>query len=124
MKGYLRREDDFETRREHLKNLTDDELKERFWELSKEIMEPMLEIARTHTTPSIERAVLLRMGFSSIEVKPLVEEVINRGFIKYGAGHVVYALSQIKSISIRESGLKLINGEHWDDVTKYFSEVR
>lgn len=124
MKGYLRREDDFQSRREHLKNLTDEELKERFWKLSQEIMEPMVEIAKTHTTPSIERSVLLRMGFSSMEVKPLVEEVIARGFMKYGAGHVVYALSKIKGISIRESGLKLIDGEHWDDVTKYFAEVR
>lgn len=124
MKGYLKREDDFEKRRAHLANLSDEELKNRFWTLAQEIMEPMLEIARTHTSPSIERSVLLRMGFSSTEVKPLVDEVINRGFIKYGAGHVVFALSKTTGLSIRESGLKLLNGEHWDDVQKYFSEGR
>lgn len=123
MKGYLKRDDDFEKRREHLRSLSDEELKERFWKLAEEIVEPMLEIAKTHTTPSIERSVLLRMGFSSIEAKPLVEEVVNKNLIKYGAGHVVYALSKLKNIPIRESGLLLLQGKHWDEVEKYFSEV-
>lgn len=124
MKGYLKRDDDFENRREHLKNLTDDQLKEKFWKLAEKIMDPMLEIAKTHTTPSIERSVLLRMGFSSIEAKPLVDEIINKNLINYGAGHVVYALSKIKGLSIRESGLELLNGNHWDEVEKYFMEVK
>jgi len=36
------------------------------------VVDPLLEYGRTHTTPSIERSVLLRMGFSSLEAKPLV----------------------------------------------------
>lgn len=123
MKEHLRREDDFQKRREHLKNLTDEELKERFWKLAEQAINPMLEIAKNHTTPSIERSVLLRMGFSSIEAKPLVEETINRGLIKYGAGHVVYAISKVKNISIRESGLELLQGKYWDDAQEYFKGV-
>lgn len=124
MKGYLKRGDDFETRRSHLKNLTDEELKNRFWELAEKIVDPMIDIAKTHTTPSIERSVLLRMGFSSLEAKPLVEEAINRGLIKYGAGHVVYAVSKVKNLSIRESGLELLKGNFWDEACKYFGEVK
>lgn len=120
MKGYLKREDDFEERRAHLRNLTDEQLKDKFWNLAEKIMDPMLEIAKTHTTPSIERSVLLRMGFSSLEAKPLVEESINRGLIKFGAGHIVYIISKIKNIPIRQSGLELIEGKHWDDAIKYF----
>ncbi len=67
----MKRTDNFEERRGHLKNLTDDELKGRFWELAEEIVEPLVDLAKKNTTPSIERSVLLRMGFSSIEAKAL-----------------------------------------------------
>ncbi|MGL5656990.1 MAG: ornithine aminomutase subunit alpha [Fusobacteriaceae bacterium] len=124
MKGYLKREDDFEKRRQSLKNLSEEELKEKFWSLAERIVDPMIDIAKTHTTPSIERSILLRMGFSSIEAKPLVEEAINRGLIKYGVGHVVYAISKIKNIPIRDSGIKLLEGECWEDAAKYFAGVK
>ena len=124
MKSYLKREDDYNIRREHLKNLTDEELKAKFWELAEKIVDPLLDIAKTHTTPSIERSVLLRMGFSSLEAKPLVDEVITRGYISYGAGHVVYALSKEENISVRVAGEKLLAGQGWDIVEKYFNEVK
>ncbi len=44
----------------------------------KTIVAPLIEEARTHTTPSIERSVLLRMGFSSIEAKALVARMHER----------------------------------------------
>ena len=56
----------FEKRREELKKLSDDQLKARFWELCNQTVEPILGFARTHTSPSIERAVLLRMGIDSV----------------------------------------------------------
>lgn len=120
MKKYLVREDDFEKRREHLKNLSDEELKQKFWSLAEEIMQPIVDMAKTHTTPSIERSVLLRMGFSSIEAKPLVEGCIDRGLMSKGAGHVVYKVAKEKGLSIRQAGLELLDGKHWDDVTKMF----
>ena len=68
----LDREDDFTTRRERLRDLSDDALHARFWALAGQIVAPLVEEARTHTSPSIERSVLLRMGFSSIEAQALV----------------------------------------------------
>ncbi len=122
MKGYLKREDDFQERRKHLANLSDDELKTRFWELVGTAVDPLLEIARTHTSPSIERSILLRMGFSSIEAKPLVKMVIDRGLISKGAGHLVYKAAKQNNLSIREAGLEMLKGGLWDTL-KFNQEV-
>ncbi len=116
----MKRTDNFEERRGHLKNLTDDELKGRFWELAEEIVEPLVDLAKKNTTPSIERSVLLRMGFSSIEAKAIVEGVMDRGLMGKGAGHVVYKVAQENNIGIREAGLELIDGKHWDTIKDLF----
>lgn len=120
MKGYLKREDDFLTRRKHLEALSDEELKTKFWELAEKIVDPLLDLAKTHTSPSVERSVLLRMGFSSLEAKPLVEGAIDRGLMSKGVGHVVYRISKEKNITVREAGLELIEGKHWDDAVAIF----
>lgn len=124
MKGLLVREDDFQERRKHLENLTDEQLKARFWELIEQIVDPMLDLAKHNTTPSVERSVLLRMGFSSLEVKPLVEGAIDRGLIGKGVGHVVYRVAKEKGLSIREAGLQMIEGKHWDDAVAIFKGGR
>ena len=72
---HLERADDFDTRRAHLRDLSDEDLHAYFWALVEKIVDPLIEEARTHTTPSIERSVLLRMGFSSIEAKALVRSI-------------------------------------------------
>ena len=120
MKGYLKRDDDFSTRRKHLNNLTDAELKNKFWELAEKLVDPMIDLAKTHTTPSIERSVLLRMGFSSIEAKPLVDGAIDRGLMGKGVGHLVYKISKEKNISIRQAGEEMIEGNHWDTLMEIF----
>lgn len=117
----MKRADDFNTRREHLANLTDEQLKERFWQLAEKIVEPMLQLGYKNTTPAIERSVLLRMGFSSLEVKPIVDGVINKGLMKYGAGNVVWRLSKKLGVSVREAGVALADGKHWDEVEGLFS---
>ena len=115
-----KRQDDFEVRRKHLQELSDQQLKDRFWRLASQIVEPMVELGRKNTTPSIERSILLRMGFSSLEVKPILEGVMERGLIGKGAGHVVYKLAMKKGITVREAGLMLIDGEGWDEVVDLF----
>ena len=115
-----KRLDDFSERRAHLANLSDEELKQRFWDLASQIVEPMLELGRKNTSPSIERSVLLRMGFSSIEAKEIVNKVIDRGLMGKGAGHVVYKLAKEKDMSIRDAGVALANGQYWDEVVSLF----
>lgn len=114
MKGYLKREDDYNTRREHIKDLSDIELKKYFWELIEKTIDPLIDMARTHTSPSIERSVLLRMGFSSLEAKPLVEMAIDRELIGKGVGHLVYKASKENNVAIRDAGLAMLDGKLWD----------
>ncbi len=116
----MKRADDFEKRRAHLANLTDEELYERFWKLANEIVDPLLELGRKNTTPAIERSILLRMGFSSLEAKPIVEGVMSKGLMGKGAGNVVWRLSKKLGCSVREAGLLLAQGKHWDDVDTLF----
>ena len=116
----MRREDDFEQRRQHIANLTDEELYNRFWELTEQVVAPLLELGRKNTTPSVERAVLLRMGVSSLDTQKIVEGCMDRGLMGHGAGHVVYKVSKAKDISIREASEKLAQGEYWDDAVALF----
>ncbi|WP_034601019.1 ornithine aminomutase subunit alpha [Clostridiisalibacter paucivorans] len=116
------RKDDFEARRKHLADMTEEQLEARFWELAGKIVDPMVDLAKKNTSPSIERSVLLRMGFSSIEAKAIVNGVIDRGLMGKGAGHVVYRVAKDKNMDIREAGLKLVDGDDqlWDYVVEVF----
>lgn len=120
MKGFIKREDDFQERRKHLVDLTDDQLKERFWGLIEQIVDPLLDLAKNNTSPSVERSVLLRMGFSSLEAQPLVDGAMDRGLMGHGVGHVVYKIAKAKNLDIRTAGLELIEGKHWDDAVAMF----
>ncbi|HML35819.1 MAG TPA: ornithine aminomutase subunit alpha [Bacillota bacterium] len=116
----MKRADDFQERRKHIANLTDEELYKRFWELAEQVVDPLLELGRKNTTPSIERAVLLRMGISSLDTQKIVEGCMDRGLMCHGAGHVVYKLSKAKDMPIRETGEKLAKGEYWDEAAALF----
>ena len=107
---------DFGTRREHLRALSDEALHAYFWELVDKLTEPLLEEARAHTTPSIERSVLLRMGFSSLNARRLVEGMQQRGVLVHGAGRLILELARTKSISISEAGDALLTGQYWDEL--------
>lgn len=116
----IERKDDFSTRREHLKNMSDQELKAYFLELSDKIVDPLLDLAYKHTSKSIERSILLRMGFSSIEAKAIVEVISENNLLGKGAGHCVYLVAQNKQITIHEAGLKLQNSDEIDYLMEYF----
>ncbi len=120
MKTNQTRTDDFPTRRAHLASLSDTALKNRFWELANQAVLPMIDLAKTHTSPSIERSVLLRMGFSSLEAKALVDKVILHQLIGKGAGHVVYRYSLLQNCSVRAAGLALLHDQGWDEIKTYW----
>ncbi len=116
----MKRDDDYLERRKHLADLTDEQLYERFWSLAEQIVDPLLDLGKKNTTPAVERSILLRMGFSSIEVQPIVDGVIKKGLMGKGCGNVVYRLAKAKNISIREAGLLLVDGKEWDTVDTLF----
>jgi len=116
----MKRQDDFAERRKHIAGLSDKELYDRFWELTTQVVSPMLELGRKNTTPSVERSVLLRMGISSLDTKPIVEGCMDRGLMGKGAGNVVYKLAKAKGISIKEAGEMLAKGDAWDEAVAQF----
>jgi D-ornithine 4,5-aminomutase subunit alpha len=109
------RPDDFASRRGRLAALSDAELHAHFWHLVQKIVDPLIVEARTHTTPSIERSVLLRMGFSSVEAKALVSRMHERKLLGHGAGRLVLDLAKRKSISVRAAGAALLGGQYWEE---------
>lgn len=118
-----KRTDDFAIRRSHLQNMDDEQLQKYFWELAGKIVDPLLQLGYENTSPSVERSVLLRMGFSSVEVKPIVEEALARNLLGHGAGNIVYRLAQHNNLDIREAGLALSRGELWEEAAALFEEV-
>ena len=112
----MQRKDDYQERRTHLAGLSDSELEARFWQLVDQIVDPLVHLAEAHTSPSIERSVLLRMGFSGFEAKALVDKCMELGILGKGAGHVVVIAAQRLGLSVREAGLVLMAGQHWNTV--------
>ena len=88
------RTEKFTQRQSELHQMTDEELKDRFWELCNQTVAPIVELARTHTSPSIERSVLLRMGLDSLTAHAVVDRISEAGLLGKGAGHVLLKVSQ------------------------------
>lgn len=93
----------FEERRKKYKDLTDEELKNHFWSLCDELVAPIVDLARTHTSPSIERSVLLRMGIDSQTAHGVVDRVYQAGLLGKGAGHVLLRLADKKEMDIKDA---------------------
>ncbi|MCR4420986.1 MAG: ornithine aminomutase [Spirochaetales bacterium] len=110
MKSGLERKDDFQLRRAHLANLSDEELKKRFWELTEKIVNPMIDLAKKYTSPSIERSVLLRMGFNSIEANKIVDILYKKDLLGHGVGNVILKISKKEKINYLDAGKKIIEG--------------
>lgn len=117
----IERPDDFTERRKKLAHLTEEELHRRFWELAEAIAEPLIRLARTHTSPSLERSVLLRMGISSQDAMVIVQKITELGLLGKGAGNVVWRLSRELGIDAARAGAELARGRHWEKVSTLFS---
>ena len=101
----------FEERRTELKKMSDEELKARFWELCNKVVEPIVDLAETHTSPSIERSVLLRMGVDSVSAHGVVDRILEAGLLGKGAGHVVLKLSQKTGTDIRGAAAAILENK-------------
>ncbi len=101
----------FEARREEFKRMTDAELKERFWALCNQVIEPIVDLAQTHTSPSIERAVLLRMGIDSLSSHGVVDRIQDAGLLGQGAGHILLKLAQKTGTDVRQAAAALLENK-------------
>ena len=120
----IKREDDFSQRREHLAGLSDEELKARFWALTGQLVDPLIAMAKENTSPAIERSVLLRMGFSSLEAKAIVDGCMERGLLGHGAGNVVYRYAKQTGLPVREAGLALMTPAQMDEAASLFGGAK
>ena len=110
------REDTYLQDRAHLAGLTDEQLEARFWALSEQIVEPLVELARTHTSPSIERSVLMRMGVDSRTCMAVASECEKRGLLGHGVGQVVAHCATTWRCPAPEAARRLAAGEGWETV--------
>jgi D-ornithine 4,5-aminomutase subunit alpha len=97
-----------EARLRELDDVPDEELKQRFWALSEQVVAPLVELARTHTSPSIERSVLLRMGIDSVTASGVVAHVHEAGLLGKGAGHVLLRLAQREGTDVRTAAMAVL----------------
>ena len=111
----MAREDTFHTQRAHLAALGDEKLEARFWELSQQVVDPLVELAKHHTSPSIERSVLMRMGVDTLTSQAVVDECEKRRLLGHGAGHVVYVCMRTWGCDAPEAARRLAAGDGWDD---------
>ncbi len=101
----------FEKRRAELKQMSDEQLKARFWELCDQVVAPIVDLARTHTSPSIERAVLLRLGVDSVSSHGVVDRIYEAGLLGKGAGHVVLKLAQKNGSDVRTAAAAILENK-------------
>ena len=101
----------FEKRREELKKMSDEQLKARFWALCNQVIEPVVALAQTHTSPSIERAVLLRMGIDSLSSHGVVDRIHEAGLLGKGAGHVVLKLAEKTGQDVRAAAASILESK-------------
>jgi len=114
------RADDFKKRRTHLKDMSDQELKKYFYELADKLVDPLIDLGYKNTSKSIERSVLLRMGFSSIEAKAIVDHLGEHDLLRKGAGHCVYKVATTHSLEIRDAGNAIGEGKYIDYLKEVF----
>lgn len=119
-----KRNDDYEVRRSHLAELSDEELKKRFFSLAEEIVEPLIRLSQKSTSPSVERSVLLRMGFSSLEARDIVNHVLDLGLMGKGAGNIVLKTSEKLGEDYLVVGRRMAEGRHLDVVLNIFKGDR
>ncbi len=112
----------FEKRREEYKKMSDEQLKARFWELCDELVAPIVDLARTHTSPSIERSILLRMGIDSLTAHGVVDRIHQAGLLGKGAGHVLLKLAEKRGCDVRAAAAAIM--EDQDVLAGLFGEVR
>ena len=113
----------FKAEKERLENLSDEQLNDLFWKKADEIVNPLIDLAQTHTSPSIERSVLLRMGFNSLEAKKIVEGIFERDLLGKGAGKILLELAKQSNNDYLTYGKELAKGSHWEEMDKLYKGV-
>ena len=116
----MKRDDDYQVRRQSVANWSDKALEQRFWQLGEQIGDPLLKLGYEETSPPIEPSGLLRMGFSSIEARAIADGCVEQNLLGHGAGNVVYRLAKAKGMEYIDAGRALCEGRLWDEAAAQF----
>jgi len=108
------RPDTYHEVRKHLDEYDDTALEAHFWSLAGEVVAPLVDLARSYTSPSIERSVLMRMGCDSPTCTAVVAECEKRGLLGHGAGHVVLVCMREWKVDALEAARRLAAGNGWE----------
>lgn len=103
-------------RAEVLSSLSDEALYQKFWELADKLARPLIEFSQIHTTPSIERSVLMRMGFNSVQAKNFVDRCVKEGIIGKGAGGVLFNYARQNNMDLFSAFDTLMSLGNWKTV--------
>ncbi len=115
------RKERFARRQAELARMSDEQLKERFWQLCNQVVEPIVDLARTHTSPSIERSVLLRMGVDSVSSHGVVDRIFEAGLLSKGAGNVLLRVAERTGKDVRGAAAAIL--ENQDVLKNLFQSV-
>jgi D-ornithine 4,5-aminomutase subunit alpha len=113
----------FEQRKAQLEKMSDEELNLLFWQKAEEIVNPLTELAKKNTSPSIERSVLLRMGFNSLQAKAIVEGIFERDLLGKGAGSILLNMAKKTGKDYLTYGKELISGKNWEELEREYRGV-
>lgn len=102
-----------EARIQALEALSDEELHQHFWSLANQMVQPLVGYAANQTTPSIERSVLLRMGFNSLQAQAFVDKCIKEGSLGKGAGAILMQVAARRGIHYTEAYELLLGLDNW-----------
>ncbi|MEU8390116.1 D-ornithine 4,5-aminomutase subunit OraS [Micromonospora sp. NPDC048843] len=95
-------------RLEELAALPDEAIRDRFRQLCDDVVAPLIGLARTHTSPSIERSVLLRMGVDSVTARDVVAKIVEAGLLDRGAEHVLRRVAERSGTDVRTAAGHLL----------------
>ena len=98
-------------------HLSDDELKQRFWEA-----EHCQAAVRSgaHTLHLRLAISALAHGVSSLEAQSIVSSAEKRGLLGKGAGNIVLTFAKARGIHYLQAGKELVSGNGWDEVAGLF----
>jgi D-ornithine 4,5-aminomutase subunit alpha len=112
------RNPDYRKRAEALEKMSDEELYRLFWDITDQIVRPLATNAENHTTPSIERSVLLRMGFNSIQADAFVKRCVAERCLGQGAGAILLSYARKMGVDYFKAQEILMGLQNWDNEIK------
>jgi len=106
-------------------DLADEHIHKEFWKSGQDSEDSLSEFAHTCTSPHVECASLVAMGFSDDEAQAIIKGAIKYRVICKGCSHAVLELRKARGIGVRAAGLLLASGDEaaWEETQARYPEL-